>query len=92
MEGAFSTHSGPHLSKNKPSCVKALRFGGLFDVPANVVSSINTARDMAHWIGEPLSSSLVILSTQFGNTLYLRLICGSDGKVWRLDDFFKMGN
>lgn len=45
----------PHLSRNKSSCVKPLRFGGVSDTAAEVLYLTNTPHDMAHWIGELFS-------------------------------------
>lgn len=65
MEEGFPAYSDS-LNKNKPSRVKPLRFGGL-------------VQQHTHDMTPFLQNS--ILSTHFGNVLYLMLIYGSDRKL-----------
>ena len=88
MEEGFPIHSGPHLSNNKPSCVKPLRFEGLSDTAAEILYLEHTP-----WYGSlnRRASFLLngVLSTRCGNMLYLILTHGSNWKSWKLDDFKK---
>lgn len=52
--------TGPHLSKNKPPCLKPLRSGRVsFKASAKVLYLTNTSHDIAHWLGEGLFSWMV---------------------------------